>query len=493
MRTRSAERLKLTFIRFYSWVGKPKIAVTIITGIAAALRLFHLGFKSLWLDEAALYWIANGDLKHILVQNTASSGPPLFALLLHSVMSISASEQALRAIPCLAGIVSIPLMYLLTKQFISNRMAYFAALLVAVAPSQINYSQQVREYSLAFLFAIGILLAFYLFLQKPSWRRSLLLGLVMFVSIFTQYGLALLILSINVVFIIEVLRFKPLKRTIGLWALAQVIGLFAMFAVYHLSLKHQFDPGGFAAYLMPEAYWDGSLGNLLRLSVFNTVDIFDFAFPGQLLILLCMLGLIAVVRSNRKWIVILLFVMPFVITFSISLYRMYPYMGGRRTIFLTPMIYVFAALGMDFIKNIPKSRPLIVSLAVLLLGYGLEHTAMYHKSVGTENIRPIVKAVSSLASEDDIIYVYYGADEAFRYYFQKDTHPWIKGVVSRGNPDEYNRQLKAFLAMERKVWLVFSHNWAHEMEQILQYLSCYCTVELVKEETGAWLYVAEKI
>jgi uncharacterized membrane protein len=62
----------------------------------------------------------------------------------------------------------------------------FAALLVAVSPQQIVYSQQVREYSLTVLLASLVIIAAQTFLDRPGARQAWALGAAIVVAILTQ-------------------------------------------------------------------------------------------------------------------------------------------------------------------------------------------------------------------------------------------------------------------------------------------------------------------
>ena len=45
---------------------KPVWVIGSITLLALALRLFNLGEKSLWLDEAICYWASQGDFAEVI-------------------------------------------------------------------------------------------------------------------------------------------------------------------------------------------------------------------------------------------------------------------------------------------------------------------------------------------------------------------------------------------------------------------------------------------
>lgn len=181
---------------------KPFIVVGGISLFGALLRLYHLGFKPLWLDEAVLYWISNsGNTQDIISQNALrNSAPPLYAILLNLTQKIGDSETILRLLPWFGGVVAIPAIYFLASQFLERTPAYFVTFVVAIATTQVQYSQQLREYSLTFLIATIILALFFRQLHSPSWSNLALMTLAMVMGVFLQYGLALLIIALNLIF-----------------------------------------------------------------------------------------------------------------------------------------------------------------------------------------------------------------------------------------------------------------------------------------------------
>ena len=394
------------------WLRKPIIALVFITAIGAALRIYNLGFKSLWVDEALLFQFANGNIDHVLSQNALyNSYPPLFAVLLHAILNIGTSEWILRLIPCLAGIVAIPVMYYLARNFVTHPFALFAALLVALSPNQIMYSQQVVAYSLTFLLAQVMLCMFLLFLRRATWRNSLLLGFVIFFSIWTHYGLAILCLAINIVFFIKIFRLDRPRRVLGLWLVAQTLGLLAVYGVYHLSLKHQFTPGGFGTDYLHSGYWDGSFQNLLSIAIFNTRDIFAFAFPlGYLLIIFAICGVIWLAKSKNpiKATALMALLVPFAVTFLFAMARLYPYVSTRQTIFLLPMLYVFVAIGLAYLFNLKYIRHVTLILIAIVLFQGVKETVKYLKSGDIEDMRAIVSQLTSEMSKDDMKIITHG-------------------------------------------------------------------------------------
>jgi len=220
-----------------------------ITGVGSALRIYHLGSKPLWYDEAVTFWIAQGNLKNILSQNSMlNSAPPLFVILTSLISRLGEAEWILRVIPWLAGSLTIPAMYFFAKQHLSKPGALIAALIIAIAPIQISYSQELREYSLSVLLSILMVSAFGWYIRDTNRRSTGILMIVIVLGLFTQYGLALINLALNGFFFIHLLQnWSNRKKLLPPWITIQFVALIAVFMVYQLSLKGQFQPGGFAA------------------------------------------------------------------------------------------------------------------------------------------------------------------------------------------------------------------------------------------------------
>jgi len=81
--------------------------------------------------------------------------PPGYQILLFFIEKyLGDSEFALRFPSAVAGVLAIPMIYLLAAQLYSNREGAIAAALMAVAWCPIYYSQEARSYSLLLLFSI---------------------------------------------------------------------------------------------------------------------------------------------------------------------------------------------------------------------------------------------------------------------------------------------------------------------------------------------------
>jgi uncharacterized membrane protein len=145
----------------------PLIALTVVTVIAAFLRLYGLGDRCLWLDEALAWRLAQFDLGELLGRLSypfEAENPPLYFALLHQwIRLFGEGELSLRLPAALAGVAAVPAMFLLVRELV--RFGYTkepapivggwegvaAATLLAVSELQVHGARQVRMYSLGAL------------------------------------------------------------------------------------------------------------------------------------------------------------------------------------------------------------------------------------------------------------------------------------------------------------------------------------------------------
>ncbi len=132
------------------------ILLLLITLLALGLRLFGLDAQSLWYDEAFSVYLARMGLGEITARTAADIQPPLYYYLLHGwIRLLGDSEQALRGLSLLFGVLTVPLIYAVAWQLFARlpgtyrRLAgLLAALLVAVSPLHVWYGQEARMYTL---------------------------------------------------------------------------------------------------------------------------------------------------------------------------------------------------------------------------------------------------------------------------------------------------------------------------------------------------------
>jgi len=121
-----------------------KLLLLLLTTAGAALRLLHLGAKSLWLDEPLTVAIAR--LPWPQFKQNWRSGEAAFQgayfLWMRAWLRFGHTEAWIRLPSVLFAIASIPLLYALARRLIGEKAALAAAVLFALSPTDVYYSQE---------------------------------------------------------------------------------------------------------------------------------------------------------------------------------------------------------------------------------------------------------------------------------------------------------------------------------------------------------------
>jgi hypothetical protein len=125
------------------------LAVAAVTLLGAVLRVFNLGAQSLWLDELSSVIVSRADWRGVIAATIAGDTvPPLFNLLLHVALQFGSGEVAARALSCALSVATVPLFYVLAREMFDARVAFVAALALALGPFHVLYAQEARMYAL---------------------------------------------------------------------------------------------------------------------------------------------------------------------------------------------------------------------------------------------------------------------------------------------------------------------------------------------------------
>ena len=137
------------------------VVIAAVLLLALGLRLYHLDAQSLWNDEGTSVALAQRDLATIARHASYDIHPPLYYFLLHGWVAVAGtSEAAVRSLSMLAGVALVAGVWALARRLSGPTVAALAALLAAVAPFQVHYSQEARMYIWAALFALLATIAF---------------------------------------------------------------------------------------------------------------------------------------------------------------------------------------------------------------------------------------------------------------------------------------------------------------------------------------------
>ena len=171
-----------------------------------ALRLYSFDRKSFWIDEIHTFNESRDGLKAQIQYykgDPSSLHPPLFFILTHLFYPFPKPERDLRIIPLIFGVISIPLLFFLSRLF-SRSIALPCALTLTLMTYHLSLSQDARSYS---LLMFGGMAGLYCLMKHliTSDRRYLFLGAISFAILFyTSYSSLLFIVFSQILWLYRV-------------------------------------------------------------------------------------------------------------------------------------------------------------------------------------------------------------------------------------------------------------------------------------------------
>ena len=444
----------------------------IIIGFGIVLRLIpYLDNRSLWLDEV---WLALNILQKPFSQlmeplDWRQIAPVGFLFIEKAlVLNIGGSEYALRVFPLLAGILSLFLFYGVARRILTPRGLVIALGLFAISELLLRYSSELKQYSSDVTIALGIYLLGLICIEKES---RFVLSLLLFsfagaILIWFSHPAVFSLAGVGIALTLYCLKNQKWQHMAWLSMPASLwLGSFAFnfhFAHLHLSenVKMVKSWSGSTAF-MPLA--PHSIQNLMWypkafLNMFFSPGGFEFY---GLAAFCFVIGWVSAFSGKRYACYMVTF--PILVTLFASGLHMYPFQG-RLILFIVPTMMIFIGEGVDRVMALEKPNGWIVwgSLLVLLFLNPI------HKSMSIllnpsrlerEEVRPVLAYLSQNYQTGDKLYLYHSSEAAFLYYakrFNLEKHPYLLGVASKKNWDNYINELRGLRGNDR-VWILFSH------------------------------------
>jgi hypothetical protein len=234
------------------------LGVLIAVGVVVSIALTFA--RPLWLDE--VLWIresVESPYAQLILEYRSQdpNHPPLSFLLMKCSMDLARGDDpwVVRLIPLLAGIVCIPLAYLVGSRCHSAWLGLWGAAGAACSPLLIDQSAQAKDFSLVCLFNLLALLATVVVVRgrAQNWRHAGWLGLALGVGLWnSQMALvswAAAAVALASVLAVDLFRGRGLLRRQLLTALiaagvAVVVGLPGLLDIWRVRLHQGPASGG---------------------------------------------------------------------------------------------------------------------------------------------------------------------------------------------------------------------------------------------------------
>lgn len=161
----------------------------------------HSGQASLWWDEFITLGASMRPLAEslIVLKNFGPSDvivemfPPLHHIITHALLLAGGTDVVLRLPGLLAGVATVPALYVLARGPLGRLSALTCALLLALSVYHIHYSRELRPYALFMLENILALHVLRMVLMQARRRMALVYGCLVAAMFYTSYMAAILV------------------------------------------------------------------------------------------------------------------------------------------------------------------------------------------------------------------------------------------------------------------------------------------------------------
>lgn len=371
--------------------SKPLVIVIALATLSITLRLYHLNYQSLWLDElySVIPTAPNYSFESIL-EYSKNDQPPLFFIYIHYAFRIFGYNEVVgRTTSVLAGVIGIFTVYLLGKECEEKRVGLFAAFLASISYFHIYYSQELRFYSLSFLLS-ALSYLFYIRAFKNCRIADFIAYLIFTVCLLYTHYYGLVILSAQVLTFFFLLTYKRDVKFILLSSICGVIFVIAFIpwipTIISDSKISTFwikvpEPYFIAEYFYDYTGKDPLTTGLYLIFIFLFARSFfskaSFDFNGKPIYIIIVL-----------WI-LLSYLLPYLRSISST-----PMLHARYTIVTLPAWFILFAIGWNKIKylNWRSYIPLLLVFTFLVnMLFFKKHYTRIHKSQFREVSELVVK------------------------------------------------------------------------------------------------------
>jgi len=418
--------------------------------------------KSLWLDEACLALnIVSKSYLDLLTPLDDGQVAPIGFLFTEKLLTdvFGTHDWALRIFPFFSFILSIILFFFLNNRlFKSAKVALLSCALFSLNFTLINYSTEVKQYSIDVLVAILIVLSCLKFHSNKNTLAIFLHTCIGGIAIWYS-NVAVIVLITVAIYDIYYSLFNNDKKE---WTIfIPILIWITSFTTYYLLF----------IYNHPHTnnmvnYWDA---HFLPNNIFSQ-EFYIFLYHKARMIFANLLN------TNGLWLIALLFYsigiflllqekkinylyilfFPIIIHLGLSFFSLYPFYE-RFLLYQIPFIIIPISYGAILISSHFKNYHVLKIIICLLLIY--TYNLIQSPRIDEEEIKKSLTYINTHIEATDNIYVYYSSVPAFKFY--KKTYHNIKkentihfGSFSRANREKY---ISEITRIPNNAWLIFSH------------------------------------
>ncbi|MBE0499613.1 MAG: glycosyltransferase family 39 protein [Campylobacterales bacterium] len=399
-----------TFKRLQNYLQKHIIVISLllIIVLGLVLRMKGLTFQSYWLDELFSANASNpsrsfGTMFEMTVKDVH---PPLYQSILWIWYHIFGfNELAGRLLSATISSLGIYTMYLLGKEFFNKEVGLIAATIATVNYFLIFYAQEVRSYSLLFLFTALSYMYFFRVLNSYS-KKDLMIYILVTVALLNTHFFGFFLVATEViVFIVYLIKEKSNRiHLIKIASIATVFFIISLLPILQYILSHEAKTSFWIG--KPSAtffldYMRGYVGNNFLYGIFITAIFFSLVYLFKK-------------EEHHKYkmatiILIIWIVFGYLLPYLRSITAV-PLLTGRNTIMILPALILLVSYGIYLLKG----KLLQITTLLIIVYFSISHLFQigYYDKPSKQQWREVLFEVSQ-SKEKIALYGFVGYYQAY--------------------------------------------------------------------------------
>lgn len=487
-------------------IKKELLLTFVILFVGLFVRIYNLGSESFWLDEGFSIMLGKLSLSKIVEATSHDFHPPLYYVILHFWINLFGdSEFSSRFLSLIFGVLSIFMIYKVGSLIFNNNIGILSSLILALSAFHIQYSQELRMYS---LMALLTLLSFY-FCIRLLGKRGLIFSLCYIVfSIFLMYThvSGLFIIIAQNIYLLTLFLLTNYERNLSFrrWIFLQGI-LVVLYAPWIRILITQISKYQSSSWWVPVptifsiiSTFRSYSGSLILLSIFLLLSFFSiFIFrriKGKVILKDLLKSIegyswsIGLSNINKNYLLIVWLLTPVILPFLISKLSSPIYLT-RLLIGSSLPFYILIANGIENIRN----RYLKIITINLIIAFSMVSVTGYYK-VSKEPWREVANIIETNAKPGDLLLFDSGAVQEWVFDYYSKRTDLVKKPFAKKSGDIYEENIKDLEQTVEgfvRVWLIRSHSRDYK-RLIPNALSESYFVKYHNESVGIEIYLFRK-
>jgi hypothetical protein len=448
------------------------------------LRFYSFEQKSFWVDEVYTFNDSRDDLNgqiKFYKENPTFLHPPLFFVLTHLFYPFEKPERDLRIIPLIFGVLSIPMIYFLSRLFSPN-IALPCTLSLTFMTYHISLSQEGRSYTLIMFLGMAGL---YFFMKHLKTLKIMYLPFAAFffgILFYISYSSISFIVLSQILWLYRTKGNDKKPRLSSFFILNGLIFLICLPWILFVAFNYKSQP-----WMTP---FQGKIALSLWSILFWVFHDWTLHLPLMIIsiILLILLPVFSTYKQNALLLLILI-LLPVTGTYLFcKLTGINHFFSSRYFINLLPLFFISLYLSLSTIEvKFERLRRLIrpsLLFLIFFIASNLTILPLYYKSEKL-NLRGLVNYLKGELKEGDKIF-----DSAPGLGFSPGILHYF-GTYPKGRQYEYVVDTISENEFE------FSKSFTYQDKQFVIYHSSSCCDRYIKDGSRIWVItnkqMAEKL